>query len=152
MFTARRCVFAEDLADATFERVARKLTNLATEFTGDPAPYFYGVAKKIYMEYQRDIVTRNSRSRSLLPTNTDNSDLEKLHKQLDKALSRITKADRELILTYYSGDGQNRINHRRALAEQLGILPNALRLRVFRIRREVKNYMHTIQLQGPNAS
>src|SRR5262245_29074518 len=28
MFRARRCVFAEDLADITFERVAHKLANL----------------------------------------------------------------------------------------------------------------------------
>jgi hypothetical protein len=52
MFRARRCVFAEDLADTTFERVARKLTDLTTEYTGDPARYFYGVAKKVYLEYQ----------------------------------------------------------------------------------------------------
>src|SRR5678809_1369390 len=52
MFRARRCVFAEDLADTTFERVARKLADISNEFTGDPARYFYGVAKKVYLEYQ----------------------------------------------------------------------------------------------------
>jgi hypothetical protein len=62
-------------------------------------------------------------------------------KQLDEALSLIPESDRELILKYYTGSGRNKINHRRALAEQFGLRPNALRLRVFRIRREIKDYM-----------
>src|ERR1051325_2008130 len=77
MFRARRCVFAEDLADATFERVARKLTQFTIEYTGDPARYFYGVAKKIYLEYQHEITAVPYRS---LPApdqaNTDDPDLE----------------------------------------------------------------------------
>lgn len=146
MFRARRCVFAEDLADATFERVVRKLPDLTTEFSGDPARYFYGVAKKIYLEYQREITADHGRSQSSPPTNTDNPDLENMLKQLDEALSVIPESDRELILTYYSGSGKHRINHRRALAEQFGLRPNALRLRVFRIRREIKDYISRSRL------
>jgi DNA-directed RNA polymerase specialized sigma24 family protein len=141
MFRARRCVFAEDLADATFERVVRKLPVLTTELTGDPARYFYGVAKKILMEHQREITANRWRSGCSLPTNTDNQDLENMLKQLDEALSTIPKSDRELILEYYTGSGQSKINHRRALAEQFGLQPGALRLRVFRIRKEIKSYM-----------
>lgn len=141
MFSARRCVFPEDLADETFERVARKLTDLATCFTGDPARYFYGVAKKIYLEYQREITVHRRRFQCAPPTNTDNPDLEIMLKQLDEALSTIPKSDRELILGYYTGSGKNKINHRQVLAEQFGIQMNALRLRVFRIRNEIKNYM-----------
>ncbi|HEV7397600.1 MAG TPA: hypothetical protein VGN86_13910, partial [Pyrinomonadaceae bacterium] len=54
--------------------------------------------------------------------------------------------DRELILTYYTGSGRNKINHRRVLAEQFGLRPNALRLRVFRIRREIRDYMSRSRL------
>jgi DNA-directed RNA polymerase specialized sigma24 family protein len=145
MFRARRCVFAEDLADATFERVARKLTQLSTEFTGDPARYFYGVAKKIYMEYQHEITTVRYRSQISLPTpaNACDPDLEHMLKQLDEALNTIPTSDRELILKYYTGTGRNKIDHRRALAEQFGMGLNALRLRVFRIRREIRDYILT---------
>ena len=141
MFKARRCVLAEDLADATFERVARKLNTLADTYTGDPAPYFYGVARKIHLEYQRQLVRHHRRVRSSLPINTEDPDLEHLFKQLDEALSTIPESDRELILSYYTGTGQNQINHRRALAQRFGLGPNALRLRVFRIRKEIKNYL-----------
>lgn len=144
MFRARRCVFAEDLADATFERVGQKLTDLTVELTGDPARYFYGVARKIYLEYQRNLTTVRSKSAHLLPTTNynraDTDQLETRLEQLDEALRTIPKSDRELILGYYTGTGISKINRRRALAKQLGGA-NALRLRVFRIRREIKNYM-----------
>ena len=145
MFRARRCVFAEDLADATFERVMQKLTDLTFELTGDPAPYIYGVAQKIYLEHQRKLASVRWRSAKYsLETNTynrvDTDQLETQLEQLDEALSTIPKSDRELILGYYTGTGASKINHRRALAKQLGGT-NALRLRVFRIRREIKNYM-----------
>ena len=148
MFKARRCVFPEDLADATFERVARKLAELNTEFTGDPAGYFYGVAKKIYLEYQREITTVRYRfsSRLTLEANAFDPDLESMLKKLDEALNTIPKSDRELILKYYTGTGRNKIDHRRKLAEQFGMGLNALRLRVFRIRKEIKNYI----LSGSN--
>lgn len=141
MFRARRCLFAEDLADATFERVVRKLTDLTTEFTGDPARYFYGVAKKIYLEYQREITAAHRKSQFSTPTNTVDPDLENMLAKLDRALSMIPASDRDLILTYYCPSGENKINHRRALAEQFGLRPSALRLRVFRIRKEIKDYM-----------
>ena len=141
MFRARRCVFAEDLADTTFERVARKLSDLTTEFTGDPARYFYGVAKKVFLEYQHELMTKHKRTCSISPASAEDEDLENMLKQLDDALSAIPKSDRELILTYYTDSGRNKINHRKALARQFGVGPNALRLRVFRIRREIKNYI-----------
>ena len=141
MFRSRRCLFAEDLADTTFERVVRKLTELSNEFTGDPARYFYGVAKKVYLEYQKEIVARRKRVGYSLPPVSEDEDLEKMLKQLDESLSALPQSDRELILAYYSGTGKNKIKQRQALAEQHGVGLNALRLRVFRIRREIKNQM-----------
>lgn len=141
MFRARRCLFAEDLADVTIERVARKLDGLSTRFTGDPARYFFGVARKIYLEHQHAITAAARLRSDFSPPAEMDDELEDRLKQLDEALARIPSSDRELILGYYTGTGHNKIRHRRALAEQIGIRPNALRLRVFRIRKEIKNYM-----------
>lgn len=141
MFKARRCVFAEDLADATIERVARKLNYLSIGYRGDPALYFYGVAKKMYLEYQRKMMADHRRSEWPRKVDTGDADLESMLQQLDEALTTIPKFDRELVLRYYSGSGKTKIRHRRALAEQFGMGPNALRLRVFRIRKAIKNYM-----------
>jgi DNA-directed RNA polymerase specialized sigma24 family protein len=141
MFRSRRCVFAEDLADATFERAAKKLAYLTDTFMGDPALYIYGVAKKIYLEYQRKVRTAPLNSSFYHRPSADNENLENMLLRLDEALSAIPKSDRELILSYYSGSKRNKILQRRALAQQFGLPINALRLRVFRIRREIKNNM-----------
>jgi DNA-directed RNA polymerase specialized sigma24 family protein len=141
MFRARRCVFAEDLADMTFERVAHKLTNLTSRFIGDPVPYFYGVARKIYLEYVRKLNANQLRATCGPPTSIDDPESENLIELLERALSTISNVDRELILRYYAWDGKNKAAHRRALANQLGIGLNALRLRVFRIRMEIKKNM-----------
>ena len=136
MFRARGCMFAEDLADVTFDRVAHKLTSLASQFIGDPAPYFSGVAKKIYLEHLREL-----KANQLVcwpPTSIENQVSENMLELLEKALSMIPNTDRELILKYYAWDGKKKIDHRRTLADQLGIKLNVLRLRVFRIRKKLK--------------
>lgn len=138
MFRARKCVFAEDLADVTFERVARKLTDRTFALTGDPARYFYGVAKKIYLEHQRRLTATLPESALASPANLDE---QNQLDQLEEALNTIAESDRDLILKYYAGSGQTKIDHRRALAAQFGIGPNALRLRVFRIRTQIKKRM-----------
>lgn len=141
LFRARRCVFAEDLADATFERVAHRFTTLTSPFIGDPAPYFYGVARKIYLEYLREVRVNKLRAPCCSSTSTDDPDSENMLELLEKALNTIPDADRELILKYYAWDRKNKIDQRRACADQLGIGLNALRLRAFRIRREIKKNM-----------
>jgi len=99
------------------------------------------VAKKIYLEYQRKVRTAPLNSSFCHRPSADNENLENMLLRLDQALSAIPKSDRELILSYYSGSKRNKILRRRALAQQFGLGINALRLRVFRIRREIKNNM-----------
>ena len=47
MFAWRGCGQAEDLADETFDRVARRLLEGATIDTPDPYRYFCGVAYRV---------------------------------------------------------------------------------------------------------
>jgi DNA-directed RNA polymerase specialized sigma24 family protein len=140
-------VFAEDLADVTFERVAHRLANRTPPFTGDPAPYFFGVAKKIYLEHLRELKANDLKATYWQPTSIDNPDTENMLELLDKALSMIPNDDRELILKYYTGNGKNKIDNRRTLARQLGIGLNALRLRAFRIRREIKKSLYQLDAE-----
>ena len=49
-------------------------------------------------------------------------------------MQQLTVANRELVLQYYQEEKQAKIDHRRRLAEQLGIALNALRIRAHRIR------------------
>ena len=53
IFTGRGCLDAEELADETINRVTRKIKDIKSEFRGDPALYFFGVAKMLLLEYKR---------------------------------------------------------------------------------------------------
>ena len=147
MFAARSCICPEDLADATFDRVARKLPTLLADYEGDPAPYFYGVAKKIHLEYcSKPLSFRFSGdlSGNEAITGAQAADEEHLRmlEKIDEALSELSAIDREIILRYYAAcDGREKIEERRALARQFGMRPGVLRLRAFRIRSRVRDYV-----------
>jgi DNA-directed RNA polymerase specialized sigma24 family protein len=49
-------------------------------------------------------------------------------------MRKLTDENRELVLRYYQADGRQKIEERKHLAEELGIAPNALRIRAYRIR------------------
>jgi hypothetical protein len=47
IFTWRNVSDAEDLADETINRVAQRVNEVKPYYSGDPALYFYGVAKNL---------------------------------------------------------------------------------------------------------
>ena len=57
---------------------------------------------------------------------------------LRKCLERLSAANRELIIEYYYGERKAKIDYRKELAGRLGIEPNALRIKVCRIRATLK--------------
>ena len=133
IFTGRGCLEPEDLADETINRVTSKLKEIGKEFSGDPERYFYGVANYVYMEYLRRKIPQ-----ALPPTPTDPDRIELEYNCLERCIERLSKDNRELLLRYHGADSHAETEHRRALAEELGIAPNALRIRVYRIRMGLK--------------
>jgi RNA polymerase sigma factor (sigma-70 family) len=129
IFACRGCSEAEDLADETINRVTSKLADIQPGFEGDPARYFYAVAKKILLEH--------SRSRATPPLPQESSEDEKtelMYQLLELCLEKLTPANRELVLGYYHEEKHAKIENRKALAARLGIALNALRIRAHRIR------------------
>jgi DNA-directed RNA polymerase specialized sigma24 family protein len=49
-------------------------------------------------------------------------------------MERLTLANRDMVLRYYQENKQAKIDHRKKLAEEMGIAVNALRIRAHRIR------------------
>ena len=130
IFTCRGCTEADALADETINRVTHKVHTLAEHYTGDPALYFYGVAHKVHLEY-----LRRKPIPSVPPPLVEHSDeKEQEYDCLEQCMQRLTPDNRELVLQYYQEEKQAKINHRKLLAEQLGIALNALRIRAYRIR------------------
>ena len=136
IFSWRGFKNADELADETIGRVAGKVLDISKDFEGDPARYFYGVAKRMFFEtYKQEqkikFVTTDSANltKHESPSAEDQQDLD----CLDDCLKRLSSADRELILLYYE-PGQPKISHRKKLAETAGLTLNGLRIKTFRIR------------------
>ena len=131
VFTYRRCLGAEDLADEVINRVARRLETIAETYTGDPVRYFYAVANMIHKEYLRGKPTLPlSPHMAMGPP----SDLEQRYGCLEKCVEELTPVNRELIELYYRKDKQEKIEARKELGQRLKLTENALRVRAHRIR------------------
>jgi DNA-directed RNA polymerase specialized sigma24 family protein len=132
IFVCRGCVDSEELADETINRVAGKVPEIADRYIGDPALYFYGVAKLVHLEYLR----RKPVALPSLPAGTA-EEIDMRYECLEQCMQRLTAKSRELILTYYGQDRGAKIDQRKELAERLGIGSNALWIRVHRIRKNL---------------
>jgi DNA-directed RNA polymerase specialized sigma24 family protein len=133
IFTGRGCSEPEDLADETINRVTSKLKEIEKDFTGDRTRYFFGVAKMVHLEHLRRKLPQ------VVPEpRTDPNRIEVEYSCLERCIDRLSKEDRDVLLRYHGAEGRNETKQRRALAEELGIGPNALRIRVFRIRQTLK--------------
>jgi RNA polymerase sigma factor (sigma-70 family) len=132
-FTFHAPCDAEDLADETINRVINRLPEIGFLVDGDRARYFYGVARKVQLEY--------SRRKSPQPPQENINDSERLeneHNCLEQCIRKLSPENRKLVLRYYQADGRQKIELRKQLAEELGIAPNALRIRAYRIRAELQ--------------
>lgn len=102
--------------------------------------FFYGVAKKLCLEYQRQrtVALAPQHEPSTPPTQHEEQERgdgdERLHDCFEKCLGALKPEARELILRYYEGSGQEKINRRKQLADECSIGLNALRVRVLRTR------------------
>ena len=136
LFASRGCVDAEALADETIDRVAGKVSWLKENYTGDPIFYFYGVAQKVYREWERKL-----RRKSELPTPKDVMELEEREREaqcLDDCSEQAPVESVGLVLRYYEGEKRVKIMNRQNLAKELGITLDALRIRAHRIRRDLR--------------
>ncbi len=129
LFTGRGCLCPEDLADETINRVIVKVPEVRDHYRGDPGRYFGGVARNVLHEYAR---------RRIVPAPQPQAETPQARERelecLEECLKTMGEAHRNIILRYYEGEKGIRIQNRSDLARQLGTEPNALRIRVHRIR------------------
>ncbi|MBZ5556045.1 MAG: sigma-70 family RNA polymerase sigma factor [Acidobacteriia bacterium] len=125
---------AEDLADETLDRVARKLEEGAVIADGSLGAYVRGVARLVFYEWTRRPRAPHDvgAAGELIVAAADEPDGEDVLDNLDRCLDALSPDDRSLVLRYY-GDGKA-ADVRRALAAELGISQTALRIRAHRLR------------------
>lgn len=138
LFEWRGCARSEELADETFNRVARKSAEGLTLQRSDPYAYFCGVAHHVFQE----VVRREARESKALEsgdwTSSDPADDQPDYRlgHLRSCLQTLASDQRRLLLRYHQED--QRIRSRKDLCDELGIPMNALRIRVHRLRRRVE--------------
>lgn len=138
-FEWQKCVAAEELADETIDRVARKVAqgHQIENLMG----YFYGVARLVFKEYERAQLRHQRAVADLLRSTEDvHDDDEAAIPRLEcykKCLKELSETDSNLIVAYCQPDGRPKTERRQDLATKLGIRRENLRLRAFRIREKL---------------
>jgi RNA polymerase sigma factor (sigma-70 family) len=140
IFAWEGCADAEGLADEVIDRVAARVPDIVASYTGDPSLYFYGVAKRVLVEQRR----RNAGSEVIAQVNAYkdkdvNEGEDHKHKLLscfENCVGQLPVEQRELVIRYYSEQGQ--VQARELLAKELGLSINALRVQMHRSRAKLK--------------
>jgi DNA-directed RNA polymerase specialized sigma24 family protein len=147
-FTCRASPRPDEDADETISRVARRLDE-GERIDNLPA-YVYGVAHFVLLEASRE---RHKEFAALqqLPIeplkDEDPGDTPRTA-CLERCLAALPPPGRDLLISYYEGPDRERIRRRRELAQRRGMLMNALRIRVHRLRATVESCVRRCLLQA----
>ena len=133
-------VCAEDWADETLNRVARRIDE--GQNIDNLIAYIWGVARRVLKEAKKDS-DRGPIPLEDAPTIPQEKTPEIINPDarqicFDRCLEELPPDSRNLILEYYQGEGAAKIKHRQDLADKLGIPLNALRIRVHRTRKTLE--------------
>jgi DNA-directed RNA polymerase specialized sigma24 family protein len=133
-FIWRDCLRAEECADITIDRIARRVD--AGEVTGiaDPWLYCHAVARNVLREYWRDPSIRSQGLPPNAPAEPVRPNLEPHLHCLEKCMEGLSSETRDLVIRYHRSSGGEKVRVRREMAESLGVPINALRIRMWRVR------------------
>lgn len=136
-FDWQGALFPEELADETFNRVARRLDE-GVELQ-NAATYCHGVARLVLLESRKRAEHRRAEFDETVAIadpreQFETSSGDERRSCFDRCLNELPLENRRLVLSYYQHDKRQKIDGRQTLANQLGLPLNALRSRVQRIR------------------
>ncbi len=139
-FRWRGCISPEEYTDATFDRVARTLSEGKVVREKDPTKFVLGVARLIFFERSKSEI-RQKVAEKHRATMYESSTVEEERRlqALEDCMKSLPKAERHLLLRYHRSAGGTRIVERKALAEKHGISLNTLRIRMHRERQSLSN-------------
>ena len=132
-----RLVAAEEAADETINRVARKLQQGENVYNLNA--YIYGVAKLVYAE----LIRKQNRNQQISEDDNEieapvpeEDDPEATERQtcFEKCLETLPVQSRVTIIEYYRYEKKEKIKHRKELAATQGVTVNALRITAHRTR------------------
>jgi DNA-directed RNA polymerase specialized sigma24 family protein len=140
VLASRGCHDPDEIVDITIDRVARKVHEIASTFEGEPAHFFLAVARNVRRELAR---RPGVLPLTVVPASWNAPGPDDLREPalacLDRCLARLSPEDRGLLLDYHRGERGDRIRHRETLAHQVDTTLNALRIRIHRLSRGVRD-------------
>jgi hypothetical protein len=148
-FDRKNCVASGELADETLKRVAKRLGESGEVIDVAPLRYCYTVAKYVFLEtlsgekrapFHRPLTSPTAsnisgQSASLPEADSGLENGQKSAACLNDCMTNLSSADRDLLVEYYRGKQQGKIERRAALAARLGLTPHTLSIRAGAVRR-----------------
>ena len=136
-FTSKQISVAQDLADEAINRVARKIDHLTEDYKGDPAYYFFSVAKKVLLEYLKSPKELELSQVQTAPEQ-EKDVFEDYYEHFYSCMENLSVENRELIIKYFQKAKQSKIDHHKELMKKLEISPQLLRTKIFRIKNSLR--------------
>jgi DNA-directed RNA polymerase specialized sigma24 family protein len=151
-FEWRGCILPEDHADEVIDRVARKIVQ--GEEIRNIHSYITGVARFVFMEIVKDREKRQAALRELpeIPIKEELPDEDVRLGCLRRCLQALPPESSRLMMAYYQEDERNKIEVRKKLAQQLGVSPHALRMRLQRLRSKLEECTTDCVRCGPDGT
>lgn len=163
MFQWRGCHIAEECADRSIDRVARRVAAGEAPEIAEPWAYFHGVALNILREHWQDPRRREMPIEELRALEVPFHDPDEMRRResarqekeqslacLERCLGRLPVETQTLVARYHREKGGGKIRLRKLLAQELNIPLNALRIRLFRIRSGLAECVETC-VKAPGA-
>ena len=168
-FAANGCgAIADDLPEEVFQVAEQEPPDwsVVADYEGAPPPYQWTVAryilkterKKEQLEAESGLKSIRDIRQALVPRRDTSGRFETEVKEqrarcLDECMANITETWRYLILEYYKAGEAERKRIRKEMASELGISMNALRVRMFKIRRTLRECVAScVQEKGRHGS
>jgi hypothetical protein len=134
-FVHKGCTHADDLFDKTVDIVVGKIESC--EQYSNPLAYCYGVARNVWYQDTRERKP-TVMDVDVAPLEHPDPKVRELELQcLERCLSQMPPGDRDIVVRYHAGQGRNKIHARSLLADGVGGA-NALRIKMYRIRKELR--------------
>jgi hypothetical protein len=133
-FICRGCTDPDSLTDSTIDRVNSVIVREGFRFDGEPLLFFYGVARNVCHEWQRQAARPMPQAADLYIRRDDPLQYD----CLESCIKELAFDQRDLILSYYRYEPGRKGECREQLAQRYGLGVNALRIRVHRIRTKLR--------------
>lgn len=138
-FMVKGCYEAESIADETINRVAVKLKSLEIADSLQPWALFHGFAKKIFLEYLaglKNVPVQFDPSVATKPINTSNGEeKERRFLCLEDCMAKLRREESDMMTAYFAEEQREKIHSRRHLAERLNLTMGNLHIKVYRVKR-----------------